>query len=207
MSNVLRNSRSGSAKFGLYRALASGALMLPAAGRAADRPAFERTGDLRMQLAASGKTLSADAMEKQKDAGRSPASLIDQRMDGFPRVLLWDEMRIWSMLKRAGDGVVDRGRDGPSPSACWTTVMRSWRTPKAAAAAVTGLRKMLDKIGEKGGKRIHSRACFRQPKSLFPPETIPVMNDLHSTRRRLDAAQNRDDGKIRECGYCAGAPA
>ena len=80
--------------------------MLPAASQAADLREIGRADDLRVQLAASSTTLSADEMAKQKGAGLSRPGLIDQRTDGLPRVLLWDEMRIWPLPKPAGDGVV-----------------------------------------------------------------------------------------------------
>jgi len=80
--------------------------MLPANSRAADLLKTRWTDDLRMQLAASGKRLSADDMAKQKGAGLSRPGLIDQRTGEVPRVLLWDEMRMWPLVKPAGNGVV-----------------------------------------------------------------------------------------------------
>jgi hypothetical protein len=106
MDDTWQESRMGSTKLNLFGALAFGALMLPTASRAADLPGAWRADDVRMQFAASGKILSADAMAQQKGAGLPRPGLIDQKMDAVPRVLLWDEMRIWPMLKPAGDGVI-----------------------------------------------------------------------------------------------------
>lgn len=106
MSSVFRKSRLGTVKFNLFGALAFGALMLPAASRATDLREIGRADDLRMQLAASGKSLSTEDMAKQKGAGLSRPGFIDQRTDGLPRVLLWDELRILPLPKPAGNGVV-----------------------------------------------------------------------------------------------------
>ena len=109
MDTSLQKSRWESTKLGLFGAFAFAALMLPTTGRAADLSEIGRVEDLRIQLAASGKNLSADDMARQKGAGVSRPGLIDQKMDGLPRVLLWDEMRMGPLVKPAGNGVVTGG--------------------------------------------------------------------------------------------------
>src|SRR5689334_5524814 len=106
MDSALREFRRGPMKLSLLGALAFGALMLPAASRAADPPGTRGANDPWMQLAANGKILSADALAQQKGARLPRPGLVDQKMDGIPRVLLWDEMRILPMSKPASDGVV-----------------------------------------------------------------------------------------------------
>ena len=106
MGNSLQKPRTELSKLGLLGALAFGALVLPSAGRAADLSAVGWAEGLRMQLAASGSSLSADDMAREKGAGLSRPGFIDQRTDGLPRVLLWDEMRMWPTIKPTGDGVV-----------------------------------------------------------------------------------------------------
>lgn len=109
MDYSLRTLRSGPKKLGLFGVLAIGALALPTAVRAADVPQTRWVQDLQVRIAASGKSLSEDDMARQKGAGLSRPGFIDQRTDGLPRVLLWDEMRSWPVARPAGDGVVTGG--------------------------------------------------------------------------------------------------